>query len=367
MDYRIRWQQQRRQRRRKRLLIIPAALALAAVLYLLLRNVGGGGATYWVHEEPFHLTPHFAVSPSLVYAVWSDGHIEALRANTGAPTDATPFFSTPEGFNATPTVAQHILYVGSDAGVVRALDGRTGQKLWDHDTGAPVRCQPLLAGGRVYVGNEDGVVYCFMPGGTKVWTQRLTDGLAGQPALVEKLLIAATARGGVYGLDAGTGRVAWRVDLQTRDVPTPVFSPVTAAPPLALVGSDSGLLYVLDAATGKQVREPYYTGGLVRQAAAVSDQVIAFGSTDGWLRVVSRDAQEPLWAYQLPGPVEVGPVIAGNVIYVASATRLLALDAASGRLLRTWKGEQFAGDLAVTADTIYIGTNRGQLMALAAL
>jgi outer membrane protein assembly factor BamB len=168
----------------------------------------------------------------------------------------------------------------------------------------------------------------------------------------------------VYGLAPATGKPMWQQDLQSPDVPTPVFSPVTAAPPLAVVGSDTGYLYVLKASTGRLVREPYYSRGLVRQAAAVNEHVIAFGSTDGWLRVISRDGMQPLWAHRLSGAVTVGPVIAGGTIYVASATRLLALEAISGRLIRSWKGDQFAGDLVVTADTIYIGTNQGSLSAL---
>jgi outer membrane protein assembly factor BamB len=145
-----------------------------------------------------------------------------------------------------------------------------------------------------------------------------------------------------------------------------VFSPVTAAPPLALIGSDTGYLYVLEAATGRPVRAPYYSQGLIRRGVAVSDRVLAFGSSDGWVRVISRDGTQPLWAYRLPGAVAAGPVIAKDTIYVASATRLLALDAASGRLIRSWKGDQFAGGIVVTGDTIYIGTNQGSLMALAA-
>ena len=363
MDYRIRWQQQRRQRRRKRLLIIPAALTLAAVLYLLLRNVGGG-ATHWVYEAPDHLTPHFAVTPAFVYVVWSNGHIQALQVSNGQPTGAVPFFSVPEAFNTTPTVAQHTLYVGSEAGVLRALDARTGHKLWDHDTRAPLSCPPLFAGGRLYIGNGNGMVYCFLPGGTKVWVRQLPDGLSGQPALVQQLLIVATTRGAVYALDPTTGKPVWRRDLQSSDASTPVFSPVTAAPPLALVGSDTGCLYVLKAGTGRPVREPYYSRGLVRRAAAVDEHVIAFGSTDGWLRVISRDGLKPLWAHRVPGGVTVGPVLAGGTIYVAGATRLLALEAMSGRLIRSWKGDQFAGDLVVTTGTIYIGTNQGSLWAL---
>jgi len=364
VDYRIRWQQQRRQRQRKRLLIVPAALALATVLYLLVRGAGGAGSN-WVFEAPSHALPHFAVTPAFIYVAWPDGHLIALQTATGRPTAEAPVFSVPEAFNATPTVEEHTLYLGSDAGILRALNARTGQLVWDRDTGGPIRCQPLVISGRLFVGNGSGLVYCFRTGGAKMWSRQLEDGISGQPALVGRQLIVATVRGAIYALDFGTGKTLWRQDLQSPDVPTPIFSPVTAAPPVVLIGSDDGYLYVLDAATGRPAREPYYTAGLVREAPAISDQAIAFGSTDGWLRVISHDAMQPLWAYALPGPVTAGPTIAGNLVLVACPTRLIALELSSGRFIRSWKGEQLGGDLVVAAKTIYVGTNQGRIMALA--
>lgn len=364
MDYRIRWQQQRRQRRRKRLLIIPAALLLAAVLYWLLRSIGGGAQVFWVHQGPQRLLPHFTAALSYVYVAWPDGHIEVLRATDGSSLSRGPFFSVPEAFNVAPTVAHRVLYLASDFGVLRAINAGTGQPLWKRDTQAPIRAQPLFSQGRLYAGNEDGKVYCFTPEGARLWVKQLDlglsgDGLSGQPAVVGSLLIVATTRGVVHALDLLTGAEAWRLDLQA-----PLFSPVAAAPPLALVGSDDGYLYVVDATKGVLVQK-YPTWGLVRSAAAANDQIIAFGSTDGWLRVISRDGRQPLWAYRLTGPVTAGPVIDEGVVYVAAPTRLVALSAESGQLLQSWRGNHLAGDLVVTAGTLYIGSLEGAVMALA--
>lgn len=346
------------------MLIVPAALLLAAVLYLVLRNAGTGG-DHWTYEAPDHATPHFAVTPLLIYVAWPDGHVVTLNTVTGRANGDTPFFSVPEAFNTTPTIAERALFLGSDLGIIRAVDAHSGAPLWDRDTGAPIRCQPLVANGRMFFGNGDGVVYCLLTSGVKMWSRQLEDGVSGQPALIGKQLIVATTRGAVYSLDFGTGKLLWRQDLQSPDVPTPVFAPVTAAGRVVLLGSDTGYLYVLDAATGRPVREPYYTAGLVRRAPAVSDMGIAFGSTDGWLRVISADGTQPLWAFRLPGPVTAGPVIDGSYVYVASPTRLFALELATGRFVRSWRGDQFAGDLAVANHTAYIGTNRGCIMALA--
>lgn len=368
MDYRTRWQQQRRLRQRKRLLAIPIALAAAALMALLFRNVGGGGAVRWTYQIFDAMLPHLAAGESLMYLAWPNGHIEALRLSDGVRIGRGPFYSVPEGFNASPTVAGDVLYIGSDLGIFRALDAGSGKLLWKVDMEAPIRSQPLFHNGRVYVGNQAGRVYCFMPGGTRVWVRELGEAVSGQPAVVDNLLVVATIRGMVFGLNLATGQQVWRRELQFREgetSPDALFSPVAAAPPLVAVGADSGYLHVLKAATGAKVGQ-YYSNGLVRSAAAVTDEVIAFGSTDGWLRVISRDGKRPLWAHRLPGPVSCGPVASGNAIYVGSPTRVLALDATSGRVLRSWKGRHFAGDIIIVGNAAHVATTEGAVIALAA-
>ena len=62
------------------------------------------------------------------------------------------------------TVAVHDgLVIAPDfSGNVFCLDARTGQKYWQHHTRAHVfSCSPLIADGKVYIGNEDGVLFIF--------------------------------------------------------------------------------------------------------------------------------------------------------------------------------------------------------------
>ena len=41
------------------------------------------------------------------------------------------------------------------------LDLETGEKLWEFDTAAPLVASPAIAEGRLVIGSEDGVLYCF--------------------------------------------------------------------------------------------------------------------------------------------------------------------------------------------------------------
>lgn len=361
MDYRVRWQQRRRQRAQQRLLAIPAAFVLAFLIYGLMRLFAGGGHTYWMYEEPGQTVPRFAVGPAAVHLAWPDGHMVTLQARNGISTTAGPFFSKPEALNVPPLLANHALYQGSDLGMMRAIEARTGQLLWEFDSGAPIRSRPVEEGGRIYFGNDAGKVYAFALGGTKIWGRRLGGAVSGEGAIIGDRVFFATTDGAVHALKRSDGAAIWK-----RDVKVPVFSPVTAAEPLVMVGSDAGSLFVLNAADGKPVTGPYRTAGLIREGVAVTEEALCFGSTDGWVRAISRDGKRPLWAQYLGGPVTAGPAARDGLVYAASPKRLYALRASNGRTRRMWKGEEFAGDLVATRDTVYVGTTIGRVWALVA-
>lgn len=60
-----------------------------------------------------------------------------------------------------PAVAEGLLIVGDLSGVVHCLDVATGKGLWTYDMMASVWASPLIADGKVYIGDEDGDVAVF--------------------------------------------------------------------------------------------------------------------------------------------------------------------------------------------------------------
>ncbi len=70
-----------------------------------------------------------------------------------------------------PSVAGGRVYFGSSSeDAVVCLDATSGQTLWRHPVGGPVRVAPHVHGGRVYFGSDDGVAYCVdATSGAPVW------------------------------------------------------------------------------------------------------------------------------------------------------------------------------------------------------
>ena len=64
---------------------------------------------------------------------------------------------------SSPAVEGGRVYIGSDDGKVYCLDADNGENIWTFQTGGGVWSSPAVADGRVYVGSRDWLVYCFGP------------------------------------------------------------------------------------------------------------------------------------------------------------------------------------------------------------
>jgi outer membrane protein assembly factor BamB len=68
---------------------------------------------------------------------------------------------------STGALADGILYYADFSGFLHAIDAKTGKKIWMHDMLAAVWASPMVADGKVYLGDEDGDVVVMKAGRTK--------------------------------------------------------------------------------------------------------------------------------------------------------------------------------------------------------
>ena len=95
----------------------------------------------------------------------------------------------------TPIAKDGLLYVGDLGGTIHCLDAATGAHVWRHDTNEAIWGSLLLAGGRLYVGNEAGTMTVLRAGRRKELLREIDMGAAlySPPALVGDALFLATA------------------------------------------------------------------------------------------------------------------------------------------------------------------------------
>lgn len=133
---------------------------------------------------------------------------------------------------ATPLIANGVIYTTGSWGVVFAVDARTGRLLWSHDPQAQKRSADAvvwdrnrgvaLYQGKVYVAVADGrLIALDARDGRVVWTAQTFDpavpyGSTGAPRVFDgKVIIGQSGgdigtRGYASAYDAGSGRLLWR-------------------------------------------------------------------------------------------------------------------------------------------------------------
>src|SRR4029079_5265540 len=94
---------------------------------------------------------------------------------------------------ATPIEKDGLLYVGDVGGTVHCLDAATGAQLWKHETNGAIWGCFLLAGERLYVGNEDGTMTILRTGRRKelLGQIEMDAALYSSPALIGDTLYLA--------------------------------------------------------------------------------------------------------------------------------------------------------------------------------
>jgi outer membrane protein assembly factor BamB len=224
------------------------------------------------------------------------------------------------------------------------------------------------------------------------WAFSTNGAIVSSPAVANDLVYFGSADGGLYAVEAATGKLRWRFDAHGDVNSSPAVSGETV-----YVLSLDGNLYAVDAATGKQ-RWSFATLGEHRFSAAgilgalpsaemmpdpwdfflSSPAVVAgavyFGSGDGHIYAVDAVTGVLRWSYKTGDVVHSAPAISSGVLYVGSwDTYFYALDAATGKLKWKFKTGEDAkthvmtgipGSAAVANGIVYFGCRDANFYAL---
>jgi TonB family protein len=136
------------------------------------------------------------------------------------------------------------VYVGSTDKKVYALDGETGTKQWEFETGGAVESSPAIGSdGTVYVGSIDEKLYAINgKSGVKLWEFRTGGAVESSPAIGnDGTVYVGSNDNKIYALDGETGTKQW--EFETGGAVE--ASPAIGADGTVYVGSDDGKVYAL--------------------------------------------------------------------------------------------------------------------------
>jgi len=103
---------------------------------------------------------------------------------------------------STPSIRSGILYIPDFSGFVHALDAKTGEQIWKYDMLAAMWGSTMLAGGKIYLGDEDGDLIIMEEGrGMKVISEiNMGSSVYSTPVPANEVLYIAT-RNMLYAID----------------------------------------------------------------------------------------------------------------------------------------------------------------------
>lgn len=272
-------------------------------------------------------------------------------------------FATEGPVRSSPVVADGVVYVGSGDHALRAIDARTGAEKWKYDAGAPVDSTPAVDGGKVFVATDRRICAVDRSRGTEEWTFAFGSDLPlpgefhtgfeshlSSPSVDGDALLVGAGDGVLYRLDAATGRPVWRFPTRGRIRATP-----TVVGGTVYVGSFDGVFYAVDERSGR-LRWKFETEGAsidlakagfdrraINSTAAVSGGVVTFGSRDAHQYALDAATGKLRWRFGHPAAIvpdhaEVGwcegsPAVADGTSYVGSSDGhfVNAIDLATGK------------------------------------
>ena len=253
-------------------------------------------------DGQFKWTYPLGNSDDVIPAIGLDGTIYAERT-TLQPSDGVLFAITPEGDHKWSTPLQNgpgstvsigtngTLYATSWDGNLYALDHKTGGKIWQFQTGAPIADSAAIGfDGTIYIGSWDYHVYAILPDGSKKWDFH-TDGISASSPIIGP---DGTIYIGTQGLGVRPGYLyaitkhgteKWRLALGGAIGGTPTISENGTI----YVGSHDENFYAVNSSGLK--KWALETGGIITASPAISGaSTIYMGSWDGMLYSINDES-----------------------------------------------------------------------------
>jgi len=298
-------------------------------------------------ESPIHSSP--AIYKDYIYIVTENGILKAIDMEKGveewnldldAKTNSSPiihdnklYIGCEDGVKAininshkiiweydagtvdsTPFYYKDIIYFGSNNGHLYGLND-DGKVKFDKNLDGELKSSPVVVDDTIYIGSTNGNLYSIDTDKSKNWDFTTGDEILSSPAYVNDTVIVGSSDGNVYCLNTSKGDLVWKEDLNDKVISSPAVDEHDLS---VFIGSDEGNLTCLDIRDGTN-KWSFHTSDKIRSTPALKDNLVAFGSNNGFLYVLNKYTGDVEFNYN-PGSIVFNshitssPVINGNTL-----------------------------------------------------
>jgi outer membrane protein assembly factor BamB len=238
---------------------------------------------------------------------------------------------------------------------------------WSYDCGEPVVSSPVVRGGRVYVGADDGKLHAIdFESGAAVWSFATEDMIEAPPLVRGELVYVGSTDGHLYAVDAESGEERWRFRGEDKFVGSANWlAPEGELPGRVVAGCYDNRLYCLDAESGEKLWS-YETDNYINGTPAVTGGRVVFGGCDAVLHVVDGRTGEAAARVDLGAECYVAgstAAVDGRAYLGHYGNAFVCFDLASGE--EVWRLEDerhaFFSAPAVGAERVVFGGRNKQV------
>ena len=300
-------------------------------------------------ESPIHSSP--AIYKDYVYVVSSNGILKAIDMETGeeewdldleSPTNSSPivhknklYIGCDDGLKAvnidshkiiwdydcsnvesTPFYYKDVIYFGSDDGHLYGLND-DGKVEFNKKLDGELKSSPVIVDDTIYIGSTNSKLYSIDTDKSKNWDFTTGDEILSSPSYVNETVIFGSNDGNIYCLNESEGKLIWKQDLNNKVISSPTVDEHDNS---VYIGSDDGNMTCLDIRDGT-IKWSHRAGDKIQSTAAIKDNLVAYGSNNGYLYVLNKFTGLEEFTYN-PGTflflfnsaITSSPVINGNTL-----------------------------------------------------
>lgn len=209
-------------------------------------------------------------------------------------------------------------------------------KVWEYSSGANIISTPAVADGKVFVGNQNGVMAAFsLKNGKQLWKFETGGSIFSSPVVIKGIVIFGSGDGYVYALDANSGKMKWKLKTNAAVLGSPV-----AQDDAVYIGSSDHSFRKIKIDNGSLIWEYKGLEGPVVSTPLLYEDKVIFGAWDRHLYAINKVSGELSWKWNNGSfirnysPAACIPVAFDGVVYIVAPDRYIsAIDAITGKTL----------------------------------
>jgi outer membrane protein assembly factor BamB len=266
---------------------------------------------------PIRSAPALDATTASVVFTADDGYAYILDAANGA----SPASLELGGIPTSASVANGVAYVGTDAGVISAVDIATDSLVWSTQLGGPDHATPAYdsANGIVVTGDDTGTITALAAStGTVLWHVVTGGPVTAAPTIAKGIVYAGSSDGSVYALGESSGTSVWTYAIGSPITAGADYDPVQNA---VYVGGANAKMYALGAVDGNLLWSTIGQHGATSPFVGVSSVLgVVFGNNAAGMTVSFRSDQSGRYeSTRTTGSTfETSPAIEDGTVYAST-------------------------------------------------